>query len=97
MTAYRVDEFEEEYEDFDIDSTEAEHRSIGDVDLPEDSSSEDIPRIAEVVAPKTVESKKGNNVLEVTKETITFKTKCQLMREEMETGNVTTFYRIDLN
>lgn len=93
MTAYRVDDFEEE-EDFDSSELEPEHRGIGDTDSAEISSSEDRSLLSEVVEPKLAETTRRKSIpIEVVTEKMNFKTKCQLMQEEIDNGMcVVTFF-----
>ncbi|CAH2094330.1 unnamed protein product [Euphydryas editha] len=86
MTAYRVEDFEED-EDFDSAELEPEHRGISDTISAEASSSEDSYLLSEVVEPKPAETTRRKSIpIEVITEKINFKTKCQLMQEEIDNG-----------
>lgn len=85
MTAYRIEDFEEE-EDFDSIELEPEHRA-GDAPVStEVSSSEDSSVLAEVIEPRLAETTRRKAMpVEVTQRT-NFKTKCQMMQEESDNG-----------
>ncbi|XP_072930127.1 uncharacterized protein [Epargyreus clarus] len=89
MTTYRVDEFEEDEEEFDIAELEAEHRMLGS----EPSSTEEVMSrddssvlVSEVVEPKPADTTRRKEEPLLVAEKIVFKTKCQLMQEEIENG-----------
>ncbi|XP_050354071.1 uncharacterized protein LOC126775931 isoform X2 [Nymphalis io] len=86
MTAYRVDDFEEE-EDFDSIELEREHRGDSEHLSAEVSSNEDSSLLSEVVEPKLAETTKRKLIpVEVVTDRVNFKTKCQLMQEEIDNG-----------
>ncbi|XP_064073911.1 uncharacterized protein LOC113401222 [Vanessa tameamea] len=86
MTAYRVDDFEEE-EDFDSIELEREHRAESGPLSAEVSSNEDSSLLSEVIEPKPAETTRRKLIpVEVVTERVNFKTKCQLMQEEIDNG-----------
>ncbi|XP_041969156.1 papilin isoform X2 [Aricia agestis] len=86
MTAYRVDELEDEYEDIDSENLDSEHRSLS-LDLPDDESKEDPTVLAEVVSPLNSQTTKTKEIpTQAATEKVSFKTKCQLMQEEVDNG-----------
>ncbi|XP_045777097.1 kielin/chordin-like protein isoform X1 [Maniola jurtina] len=87
MTTFREDEFEEEDEDFDNIEQGPEHRGGDDPLSTELSSSEDTSVLSEVIEPKLAETTRKNiTPVEVVAEKNSFKTKCQLMQEEIDNG-----------
>ncbi|CAG9565233.1 unnamed protein product [Danaus chrysippus] len=84
MTTYRVDDFEEQ-DEVDSIELEAEHREGNDL---QDVSSEDSSVLSEVVVPKLAETIRKTQPVLVTpvSEQTGFKTKCQLMQEEVDNG-----------
>lgn len=86
MTAYRVDDFEDE-DDFESIEVDDEH-SAGEPVSTEVSSGEDSSVLAEVVEPRLVEITRRKTIpIEIT-ERRNYKTKCQLLQEETDNGNV---------
>lgn len=86
MTTFREDEFDEEDEDLDTIELGPEHRGGDDPISTEVASSEDTSVLSEVVEPKLAETTRKNfDPVEVV-EKISFKTKCQLMQEEIDSG-----------
>ncbi|XP_049878032.1 uncharacterized protein LOC126375196 isoform X2 [Pectinophora gossypiella] len=85
MTAYRVDEFEEDDEELDLDlDSEAREIQGSSSEVP---NKEDTIVVGEVVEPKPADTtRRIEKPLEVSAEKIVFKTKCQLMQEEIENG-----------
>lgn len=84
MTTYRIDDFDED-EDFDSLEVEVEHRA-GELVSTEMSSSEDSSVLAEVVEPRLVETTRRKTIpIEIT-EKRNYKTKCQLLQEEIDNG-----------
>lgn len=86
MTTFREDEFDEEDEDLDTIELGPEHKGGDDPISTEVASSEDTSVLSEVVDPKLAETTRKNfDPVEVV-EKISFKTKCQLMQEEIDNG-----------
>ncbi|KAJ2942048.1 hypothetical protein O0L34_g10965 [Tuta absoluta] len=99
MTAYKVEEFPEDYEEEDLDEgIESKDLQLEGRDLDEAirskpmEGSSDTPKddtiIAEVIEKKPVDTtRKTEQSIEVLKkEKLVFKTKCQIMQEEVENG-----------
>ncbi|KAL0819872.1 hypothetical protein ABMA28_007892 [Loxostege sticticalis] len=89
MTAYRVDDFQGD-EDEDLDSVEQEaepRETILIQNLEDKAVGDDASVLAEVVEPKQADTtRKTEKPVEVKTETSVFKTKCQMMQEEIENG-----------
>lgn len=89
MTAYRVDEFQEEDEE-DIDSIEqeAEPKEIQAIqeDIMDKPVGDDASVLTEILEAKPADTTKKVEQLEVKADKLVFKTKCQLMQEDSENG-----------
>ncbi|XP_035449339.2 zonadhesin isoform X1 [Spodoptera frugiperda] len=91
MTAYRVDDFDDDEED-DVEDDlelEAEVRDEESLDkLLQQTSEKDEPVVvSEIVEPRLAETtRKFEKNLEVNVDKLIFKTKCQMMQEEIENG-----------
>lgn len=70
MTAYRIDEFESDDDEFEVPL----------------EGREDPVLVTEEVAPKSADTTKRVETLEVNVDKALFKTKCQLMQEEIRNG-----------
>lgn len=88
MTTYRVDEFNED-EDIDNIEFEAEGREDPENSLESRETKEDsTPFISEVIEPRTADTtRRIEKPIQIETKT-TFKTKCQLMQEEVENGKL---------
>lgn len=93
MTAYRVDDFDDDEED-DVEDDlelEAEVRDEESLDkLLQQTSEKDEPVVvSEIVEPRLAETtRKFEKNLEVNVDKLIFKTKCQMMQEEIENGKL---------
>ncbi|XP_045503033.1 balbiani ring protein 3 isoform X1 [Colias croceus] len=80
MTAYRVDEFDDDIEEFDSLELLEQHNDGASTE----GSKEDTSVLAEVVEPKVEVTRRKELPIIVHKEKVAFKTKCQMMQEENE-------------
>ncbi|CAG9789094.1 unnamed protein product [Diatraea saccharalis] len=86
MTAYRMDDFNYDDEEMDIDlEPEAREPAIDTSTDKEKVLNDDATILSEVVEPKVIEVTKNTEV-EIKTEKSVFKTKCQLMQDESENG-----------
>lgn len=90
MTAYRVDEFDNDAEedDFELETEVREDEPIDKI-LQEARDLDEPAIISEVVEPKTADStRRLEKNLEVNVDKIVFRTKCQMMQEEIDNGEL---------
>ncbi|KAJ8713853.1 hypothetical protein PYW08_007473 [Mythimna loreyi] len=88
MTAYRVDEFDDDDEDddFELETEVREDESLDKV-LQEARDLDEPAMVSEVVEPKPADTtRRLEKNLEVNVDKIVFRTKCQMMQEEIENG-----------
>ncbi|RVE44599.1 hypothetical protein evm_010737 [Chilo suppressalis] len=88
MTAYRMDDFQDDDDDLDTIDLEPEAREpvANDPKEKEKELNDDAAVLSEIVEPRVAEVTKKSNDVEVKTEKSLFKTKCQLMQEESENG-----------
>ncbi|XP_045484188.1 uncharacterized protein LOC110992009 isoform X1 [Pieris rapae] len=79
MTTYRIDDFNDDIEDFDSNEL------LDQNDEPASTESEDTSVLTEAVEPRIAQTTK-KDVPIVVRERPVFKTKCQMMQEEIENG-----------
>ncbi|XP_012545066.1 balbiani ring protein 3 isoform X2 [Bombyx mori] len=84
MTAYRVDEFEED--DADLDEDLAEARSTADF-VDKEAQNEEAILVSEFVEPKQALTTRKMDRPLVLEEKISFKTKCQMLQAEIDNGS----------
>lgn len=88
MTAYRGDEFDDDDEDddFELEAEVREDESLDNI-LEHTKDSDEPVLVSEVVEPKAADTTRIlEKNLEVNLDKFVFKTKCQLMQEEIENG-----------
>jgi hypothetical protein len=84
MTAYRMDDFQEDEEDLDDLDLEPEIHDSKEQNIESKMQSDDAAVLGEVIEPRPVEIAKEK--VEVKTEKVIFKTKCQLLQEESDNG-----------
>lgn len=88
MTAYRVDEFDDDLDDDEDIDLESEGREEESLDKILEQKDEPV-LVSEVIEPKQADTtRRLEKPLEVNTEKILFKTKCQMMQEEIENGKL---------
>ena len=93
MTADRVDEFNDDDDiddDFELEAEVREDESIDKI-LEQTTDADEPVVVSEIVEPKNADTtRRLEKNLEVNVDRIVFRTKCQLMQEEVENGKLKT-------